>query len=74
MPCELITCCPEDPFVYRSVTASDAKGSGTGDVAGPVNPNCPDGYIFGGLACVRVQDPQVCSTGYTWNGSACVPS
>lgn len=73
MSCERISCCPDDPFVYRSNTASDAKGDADNpDVAGPSNPNCPTGYRFGGLACVRAVGT-ICSTGYVWNGTACVP-
>lgn len=71
-----ITCCPDDRIgEHQSNQATDSYGSaGSTAVAGMSNPNCPEGYIWGGLACVRVQTPQVCSTGYTWNGSACVLS
>ena len=36
------------------------------------SPNCPSGYVWGGLACRREETPQTCSTGYFWDGVKCV--
>lgn len=71
-----ITCCEDDRLGEHAANqATDAAGSaGSTSDEGMVNPNCPTGYLWGGLACVREQNPQVCSTGYTWNGTACVAS
>lgn len=68
--CKEVACCDLQNFAYNSSTATDASQSI--DQQGPVNPNCPDGYLWGGLSCVREQDPQVCSDGYYWNGERCV--
>jgi hypothetical protein len=51
--CETITCCPDDPFIYRSQTASDAGGAvDTLHDIGQPNPNCPVGYHWNGVTCV----------------------
>lgn len=36
------------------------------------SPNCPYGYVWGGLACRRAEEPQTCSEGYFWDGTKCV--
>lgn len=55
MSCQLINCCPDDPYAYRSQTATDAQGdvANEGEDVGPDNPNCPQGYHWDGTACVR---------------------
>lgn len=67
--CYSSQCCDKDPMDTDSRNATDADGA----TAGPANPNCPDGYVWGGLACVPLTSPQACSTGYRWNGEECIP-
>lgn len=77
--CKSITCdsC-DDRFSFKSIEADDAEGASEdfGSYAGPSNPNCPDDYIWGGLACIPDNGYgyyQSCSTGFKWAGSYCAP-
>ena len=36
------------------------------------SPNCPSGYVWGGLSCLREVTPQNCSEGWFWDGTKCV--
>jgi hypothetical protein len=67
--CKETVCCPEDDYSYKANQGTDADGDV--DRGGPKNPACPDGYVWGGLSCLREQEPQVCSEGYFWNGIKC---
>ena len=40
--------------------------------SGPANPECPVGYVWGGLSCLREVEPQFCSDGWFWDGTKCV--
>lgn len=65
--CKTVSCCTRNDFSYVASAATDAEAS----TKGPSNPNCPNGYVWGGLGCVRAVSPQVCSTGHYWDGAAC---
>jgi hypothetical protein len=60
---------------YKSVTASDSGGAGAviETDAGQSNPNCGEGYVWGGENCVLFQaDDTECSDGYHWGGLECI--
>lgn len=73
--CKSDSCTCLDKYAYSSQNATDAGGAGSvvSTDAGSTNPNCPSGYVWGGLGCVKSDgDDTECSTGYLWSGAECL--
>ena len=75
--CHKVNCNDEHPrHTHHSNSAGDAGGAGAviSVDAGQANPNCPEGYIWAGLNCVKDDGQSTeCSEGYKWNGEECLP-
>ena len=73
--CHKVNCNDEHPrHTHHSNSAGDAGGAGAviSVDAGQANPNCPEGYIWGGLNCVKDDGSStVCDDGFRWDGSGC---